>query len=107
DTALGQVGGGEDGGDAGRLAGRADVDVRDARVRQRAAHDESVQRALGGEVIDVLTAPGEQRRVLAAGDRLSDEGHGRSSVACLPVAARARSRAVASARRARTSARWA
>ena len=74
--ALGrQVCRGEDGVHAFGLAGLFDVDACDARVRQGAADDKGVQRALRGEVVDVLPAPGEQRRVLAAGQRLSDQAH--------------------------------
>jgi hypothetical protein len=67
--------GGEDGDHAGCLARLVDVDAGDPRVRQLAANDEGVQRAVGGGVVDVPAPAGEQRRVLPADNWLTDQVH--------------------------------
>ena len=72
---AGQVRRRVDGDDAGRLAGLGHVDAEDARVCQRAAHHEGVQRALGGNVVHVPATTSEERRVLAAHDGLPDEAN--------------------------------
>jgi hypothetical protein len=73
DACLGQVVGGEDRRHAGGLAGLLDVDAGDLGVRERRADREGVQRAGQRHVIDVPAAASEQRRVLPAGQRASDE----------------------------------
>jgi hypothetical protein len=72
DVAEGQVGGVVGRDDAGDLARRRQVQLRDAGVRDRRAHEPRVQHPGQRDVVDEATAPGEQARVLVAGDRGAD-----------------------------------
>jgi hypothetical protein len=70
-----EVGGGDDGADAGRVARGGHVDRAHARVRVRRANERRVELAGDAPIVDELAGPGDQSRVFAAANGVGMLGH--------------------------------
>ena len=79
--ALGNdVGTGQDAKYARRLDGRLGIDTLDGRVRVRRAQDIGVSLAIGVDIIDIASGPGEEALILFPRGRLANtEFHGESA----------------------------
>ena len=73
---LRQLGTGERGRDAGQLQGGRDVDRPELCMRPGRAREGDVQRVRDRDVVHEPAAPGQQRQVFPAQQRLPDPGHG-------------------------------
>ncbi len=85
---FGQLGAGDHGDHAGRFLRRRGVDLLDARMRVRRAHEGHVRHARQGDVADILPAPLRQALQIRPRHRAADIGvrpvergqHGRASL---------------------------
>ena len=76
---VGEIGPGEGGDDAGRLARLRQVDACDRRVRVRATDDDRMHHPGRGEVVGVRSLAGEEPCVLLARNGGADRGHAPTS----------------------------
>ena len=90
-----EVGGGEHGVDAGRVARRCRVDAEHPRVGRRRAHDAHVELAGPVDIVDEAPGAAQQAAVLDAPHRAADGRHRACAPSCstaAPAAARTASR---------------